>query len=145
MLDRPSREGEPFYVVRADGSQGHPADAAGVYSASGDQLASTGRVGLCLSCRLTLREAVSSRPYDPEALPEGFRPRRAAIPRCRWGSRWCGAAGEAVQMGHVTVAQGLGGGLRALPGGLGQPLGLVGHAHRGQRQPYRDPVRSGLG
>jgi uncharacterized circularly permuted ATP-grasp superfamily protein len=128
MLDRPSREGEPFYVVRADGSQEHPTDAAGVYSAGGDQLASTGRVGALLELSIDAARACPIRPYDPEALPEGFRPRRAAIP-LPLGVRAGVAQPASVQMGHVTVAQGLGGGgLRALPGGLGQvqPLGLGG-------------------
>lgn len=127
MLDRPSREGEPFYVVRADGSQGHPADAVGVYSASGDQLASTGRVGALLELSIDAARACPLRPYDPEALPEGFRPRRAAIPLPLGVRASQAQPAQAVQMGHVTVAQGLGGGgLRALPGGLGQPLGLGG-------------------
>lgn len=138
LLSRPSREGEPFFVVRADGSQGHAADMAGVYSASGDQMASAGRSGAMLDLSIDAARSCPIRPYDPEALPDGFRPRRIVVPIALGMPTQMSQTGAVArqQVGQVAVAQGLGGGLgglggpslRSLPGGLSGGLsgGLAG-------------------
>lgn len=147
MLERPSREGDLFYVVKADGSQGQQPEAAGVYGEHGDQLATTGRSGALLDLSIDAARACPIRPFDPEALPEGFRPRRTVVPIALAAvASAARVASVAPMVGQVSVAQGLGnamGSLRAVQGGLGSGR-MAGPGRSSSKVPadsdWREPV-----
>jgi len=99
MLERRSSEGEVFYVIRSDGRQGYSVSDAGVYSALGEQKASTSWTGGILDLSIEAARACTLKPFDPEALPPGFKPRRMVM-----GAMYDLRGGVAAAVGGAAVA-----------------------------------------
>ena len=79
MLERRSSEGDVFYVIRSDGKQGYSVSDAGVYSALGEQKASTGWTGGILDLSIEAARTCPVKPFDPELIPPGFKPRKMVM------------------------------------------------------------------
>ena len=141
MLERRSSEGDVFYVVRSDGKQGYSVSDAGVYSALGEQKASTGWTGGILDLSIEAARACIAKPFDPEALPPGFKPRRM-ITGAMYDLRG-GIAAAAVSVGAAAVVAG--GGLVGEPRiGVVQPV-QVGSGFGGFVSSGARPASSGSG
>lgn len=134
MLERRSSEGDVFYVIRSDGKQGYSVSDAGVYSALGEQKASTGWTGGILDLSIEAARACPLKSFDPELIPAGFKPRRmvmGAMYDLRGGVVAAGSVGVGVAAapGAVSGAGAVGGGLGSSPAGeprigIVQPIGI---------------------
>lgn len=114
MLDRRSDEGALFYVVRSDGKQGHPPSDAGVYNERGEQKSVSNWNGALLELSVDAARACPIRPFDPEALPPGFRARKTVISIAGALAVGSVSAANGAIMGAVSMASG---GLSASPTG----------------------------